>query len=128
MVYNIFINWLRFIFKFDLLFSKPIAMTEEEKEEIRAKRFLYRMNLKKNLSRFQREKKQLQLKEYNAKRNKITTLEEKKVKSIKNRLYYQKIREKILVKNAEYREKHKEKNRAYQAKYRKQQKQKNHAD
>ena len=125
MVYGIFINWLRSIFKFDLLFSKPIAMTEEE---IKAKRFLYRMNLKKNLSRFQREKKRVQLKEYNAKRNKITTLEEKKVKSIKNMLYYQKNIEKILVKNAEYREKHKEKNRAYQAKYRKQQKQKNHAD
>ena len=94
-------------------------MTEEE---IKAKKFLYRMNLKKNLSRFQREKKRIQLKEYNAKRNKILTPEEKKLKSIKNRLYYQQNREKILVKNAEYREKHKEKNRAYQAEYRKKQK------
>ena len=120
-----FIDWLRFIFKFNLLFSKPIAMTDEE---IKAKRKAYRINLKNNLSRFQREKKRLQLKEYNAKRNKITTPEEKKIKSIKNRLYYQQNREKILVKNAEYRNKHKEKNRAYQAQYRKQQKEKNHVD
>jgi hypothetical protein len=119
MVFSRFINWLRSIFQFDLLFSKQIAMTEEE---IKAKKFLYRMNLKKNLSRFQREKKRIQLKEYNAKRNKILTPEEKKLKSIKNRLYYQQNREKILVKNAEYREKHKEKNRAYQAEYRKKQK------
>jgi hypothetical protein len=125
MVFRRFINWFRSIFQFDLLFSKPIAMTEEE---IKAKRFLYRINLKNNLSRFQREKKRLQLKEYNAKRNKITTPEEKKIKSIKNMLYYQQNREKILVKNAKYREKNKEKNRAYQAQYRKQQKEKNHAD
>jgi len=125
MVISSFIDWLRFIFKFYLLFSKPIAMTEEE---IKAKRTAYRINLKNNLSRFQREKKRLQLKEYNAKRNKITTPDEKKVKSIKNRRYYQQNRDKILVKNAEYRNKHKEKNRAYQAQYRKQKKEKNHAD
>jgi hypothetical protein len=125
MVYGSFIDWLRSIFKFDLLFNKPIAMTEEE---IKAKRFLYRINLKNNLSRYQREKKRLQLKEYNAKRNKITSPKDKKIKSIKNRLYYQQNREKILVKNAEYRNKHKEKNRAYQAQYRKQQKEKNNAD
>jgi hypothetical protein len=125
MVFCRFINWLRFIFQFNLLFSKPIAMTEEE---IKAKRTAYQINLRNNLSRFQREKKRLKLKEYNAKRNKITTPEKKKIRSIKNRLYYQQNREKILVKNAEYREKHKEKNRAYQAQYRKQQKEKNHAD
>ena len=125
MVYRLFIDWLRFTYNFHLLFSKPIAMTQEE---IKAKRTAYRINLKNNLSRFQREKKRLQLKEYNAKRNKITTPEEKKIKSIKNRLYYEKNREIILVKNAEYRNKHKEKNRAYQAQYRKQQKEKNHAD
>ena len=125
MVFCRFINWLRFIFQFNLLFSKPIAMTEEE---IKAKRTAYQINLRNNLSRFQREKKRLKLKEYNAKRNKITTPEKKKIRSIKNRLYYQQNREKILVKNAEYRDKHKEKNRAYQAQYRKQQKEKNNAD
>jgi hypothetical protein len=122
MVYRRFINWFRSICQFDLLFNKQIVMTEEE---IKAKRTAYWINLKNNLSRFQREKKRLQLKEYNAKKNKISTPEEKKVKSIKNRLYYQQNREKILVKNAEYREKNKEKNRAYQAQYRKQQKEKN---
>ena len=125
MVFCRCIDFFRSICQFDLLFSKSIAMTEEE---IKAKRFLYRINLKNNLSRFQKEKKRIQLKEYNAKRNKILTPEDKRIKSIKNRLYYQQNREKILVKNAEYREKHKEKNRAYQAQYRKQQKEKNNAD
>jgi ATP-dependent protease ClpP protease subunit len=35
MVYGSFINWLRFIFKFNLLFSKQIIMlTEQEKQKL----------------------------------------------------------------------------------------------
>jgi hypothetical protein len=76
-------------------------MTDEEKK---AKRAAYMVQWKKNLSRFQKEKRRIQMNEYRKKARENWTLEYLEKVRERSRTYYAKNKEKLLANMAVYRE------------------------
>jgi hypothetical protein len=76
-------------------------MTDEEKK---AKRAAYMVQWKKNLSRFQKEKRRIQMNEYRKKARENWTLEYLEKVRERSRIYYSKNKEKLLANMAIYRE------------------------
>ena len=76
-------------------------MTDEEKK---AKRAAYMVQWKKNLSRFQKEKRRIQMNEYRKKARENWTLEYLLKVRERSRVYYAKNKEKLLANMAIYRE------------------------
>lgn len=83
-------------------------MTDEEKK---AKRAAYMVQWKKNLSRFQKEKRRIKMNEYRKKARENWTLEYLLKVRERSRIYYAKNKEKLLANMAIYRE-NKKKNHA----------------
>jgi hypothetical protein len=83
-------------------------MTDEEKK---AKRAAYMVQWKKNLSRFQKEKRRIQMNEYRKKARENWTLEYLEKVRERSRTYYKNNKEKLLANMAIYRE-NKKKNHA----------------
>ena len=81
-------------------------MSDEEKK---AKRAAYMVKWRKNLSRFQKEKKRLEMNEYRKKARESWTPEQLEKSRERNRTYYANNKEKLLAKMAIYREQKKEK-------------------
>ena len=76
-------------------------MSDEEKK---AKRAAYMVQWKKNLSRFQKEKRRIQMNEYRKKARENWTLEYLEKVRERSRIYYSKNKEKLLANMAIYRE------------------------
>ena len=76
-------------------------MTDEEKK---AKRAAYMVQWRQNLSRFQKEKKRLEMNEYRKKARESWTLEYLEKVRERSRIYYAKNKEKLLANMAVYRE------------------------
>ena len=76
-------------------------MTDEERK---AKRAAYMVQWKKNLSRFQKEKRRIQMNEYRKKARENWTLEYLEKVRERSRIYYSKNKEKLLANMAIYRE------------------------
>ena len=76
-------------------------MTDEEKK---AKRAAYMVQWKKNLSRFQKEKRRIKMNEYRKKARENWTLEYLLKVRERSRIYYAKNKEKLLANMAIYRE------------------------
>lgn len=76
-------------------------MTDEEKK---AKRAAYMKQWKKNLSRFQKEKRRIKMNEYRKKARENWTLEYLLKVRERSRIYYAKNKEKLLANMAIYRE------------------------
>ena len=83
-------------------------MTDEERK---AKRAAYMVQWRKNLSRFQKEKRRLEMNEYRRKARENWTLEYLEKVRERSRIYYAKNKEKLLANMAIYRE-NKKKNHA----------------
>ena len=83
-------------------------MTDEEKK---AKRAAYMVQWKQNLSRFQKEKRRIQMNEYRKKARENWTLEYLEKVRERSRTYYKNNKEKLLANMAIYRE-NKKKNHA----------------
>tara|TARA_R110000868_G_scaffold314816_1_gene575735 strand:- start:690 stop:941 length:252 start_codon:yes stop_codon:yes gene_type:complete len=79
-------------------------MTEEERK---AKRAAYMVQWRKNLSRFQKEKRRLEMNEYRKKARESWTPEYLEKVRQRSRTYYAKNKEKLLANMAIYREKKK---------------------
>ena len=75
-------------------------MTDEDK---RAKRAAYMVQWRKNLSRFQKEKRRIQMNEYRKKARERWTLEYLEKVRERSRTYYAKNKEKLLANMAVYR-------------------------
>ena len=82
-------------------------MTDEEKK---AKRAAYMVQWKKNLSRFQKEKRRIKMNEYRKKARENWTLEYLLKVRERSRIYYAKNKEKLLANMAIYRENKKQEN------------------
>ena len=82
-------------------------MTDEEKK---AKRAAYMVQWRKNLSRFQKEKRRIQMNEYRKKARENWSLEYLEKVRERSRVYYAKNKEKLLVNMAIYRENKKKEN------------------
>tara|TARA_R110000823_G_scaffold310803_2_gene435918 strand:- start:1384 stop:1638 length:255 start_codon:yes stop_codon:yes gene_type:complete len=78
-------------------------------EEIKAKRAAYIVQWRKNLSRFQKEKRRLQMNEYRKQARTNWTPERLEKSRELNRIYYLKNKEKLLANMAIYRENKKKK-------------------
>ena len=76
-------------------------MTDEERK---AKRAAYMVQWRKNLSRFQKEKRRLEMNEYRKKARKSWTPEYLEKMRERNRIYYANNKEKLLANMAIYRE------------------------
>jgi hypothetical protein len=76
-------------------------MTDEQR---RAKRAAYMVQWRKNLSRFQKEKRRLEMNEYRKKARKNWTPEYLEKMRERNRIYYANNKEKLLANMAVYRE------------------------
>ena len=76
-------------------------MSDEEKKE---KRAAYMVQWRKNLSRFQKEKRRIQMNEYRKKARENWTLEYLEKVRERSRIYYSKNKEKLLANMAIYRE------------------------
>ena len=82
-------------------------MTDEERK---AKRAAYMVQWKKNLSRFQKEKRRIKMNEYRKKARENWTLEYLLKVRERSRIYYAKNKEKLLAKMKIYRENRKKEN------------------
>ena len=82
-------------------------MTDEERK---AKRAAYMVQWKKNLSRFQKEKRRIKMNEYRKKARENWTLEYLLKVRERSRIYYAKNKEKLLANMAIYRENKKQEN------------------
>ena len=80
-------------------------MTDEEKK---AKRAAYMVQWRKNLSRFQKEKRRIQMNEYRKKARENWTLEYLEKVRERSRIYYKNNKEKLLTNMAIYREQKKQ--------------------
>ena len=81
-------------------------MSDEEKK---AKRAAYMVQWRKNLSRFQKEKRRLEMNEYRKKARENWSPEQLEKSRERNRTYYANNKEKLLANMAIYREQKKEK-------------------